>query len=190
MSIHVTDRVKVVHADGELSCLIGAIGKVDRIHELATGRIAIVKIIPDDVNCYREIVVKFPVENLEKVEPEIEIPEGAKLISKEDFEGALKKITNPETVFANADDPTHALFEGLATTLFGCKLMTILFNESDTVILTEDDFVRSLWDACNPAIGRNGVIPSVRAYDGLLMAVTSIIHLRHIVEILFGGSHD
>lgn len=190
MSIHVNDQVKVVHADGELSCLIGAIGKVDRIHELATGRIAIVKIVPDDVTCYREIVVKFPVENLEKVEPKIEIPEGAKQITKEDFGAALKEVTSPDKIFSEVSgNRIHDLLEGLAAVAFGCKLKEILFKESDVVILTEDDFVRSLWDACNPAsvVKRSD---KTSAFDGLPVALASVIRLRGLVEILFGGSDD
>lgn len=190
MSIHVNDRVKVVHADGELSCLIGAIGKVDRIHELATGRIAIVKIVPDDETCYREIVVKFPVENLEKVEPKIEIPEGAKQITKEDFGAALKEVTSPEAVFSEGSrDHILDLLEGMAAVAFGCHLKEILFKESDVVVLTENDFVRSLWDACNPAAAVKNT-DTASAFDGLPVALASVIRLRGLVEILFGGSDD
>lgn len=191
MSIKVNDRVKVVKADGELSPLVGATGEVIRIYDLSR-TIAAVKITPDETIA-REIIIKLPVENLEKIgsqTQETEIPEGAKQISEADFKTALKEITNPETVFSDVSDPIHAMLEGMAATLFGLKLANILFEDTDVVIVTENDFVRALWKACDPTAVADNAAIETSAFDGLLMAVSSVIRLRELVPILFGGSND
>ena len=190
MSIHVNDQVKVVRADGELSCLIGAIGKVDRIHELATGRIAIVKIIPDET-CYREIVVKFPVENLERVDAKTEIPEGAKQISEADFEAALEELTNPEKLLSGkSGNPMVGFTRILTAKLIGDGVKAKIFKDQDVVVMTEGEFSAVLWDACNPVAVDEMVNNKMGAAKTLKVSITAMITLEEIVGILFGEERE
>lgn len=190
MNINVNDRVRVIRADGELIPLIGAIGEVDRIHELATGRIAIVKIIPDET-CYREIVVKFPVENLEKVEPKTEIPEGAKQISEADFEAALKELTDPEKMLSGkSGNPMVGFTRLLTAKLVGDGVKKRVFEDQDVVVMTEEEFSVALWDACNPVAVDEFTGNKMGAAKTLKVSITTIITLEEIVDILFGGSND
>lgn len=186
MSINVNDRVRVIRAEGELIPLIGAIGKVDRIHELATGRIAIVKIVPDET-CYREIVVKFPVENLEKVEPKTEIPEGAKQITKGDFEAAIEEITNPEKALSGGSNPMATLTKIMTAKIVGDVVKDNIFKDQDAVVMTENEFSSALWDACNPVAVDGKTGNKTGAAKTLRVSITAMITLEEIVGILFGS---
>ena len=178
MNIKVNDLVKVV-ANRYYPGTVGSIGKVIRIHDFASP-VAIVE--------FSKCTAKIPVEHLEKVEVKSEIPEGAKQITREDFAAALNAITNPEAVISEeSDDRFRDLLEGLAALAFGLKLSRTLFKDSDEVILTEDDFVSALWDACNPAdeVKRT---PNVSAFDGLRVALASVVRLRGLNSFNFPNS--
>ena len=182
MSIKVGDRVTIVDT-AAFSPLNGEIGEVLRIYEV-NPPVAYVVLESGKAG------IKIPLDFLEKVEPKVEIPEGAKQITKEDFGAALKEITSPEAVISEGSgDHFRDLLEGLAALAFGIKLNQSLFKDSDVVILTEDDFVRSLWDACNPAAPIENA-DNVSAFDGLPAALASVIRLRGLVKILFGESDD
>lgn len=185
MSIKENDRVRIIRAEGELAPLIGAIGEVERIHDLSTGRIAIVKIIPDE-NVAREIVVKFRVENLEKVEPKAEIPEGAKQITKADFEAAIEEITSPEKALSGGSNPMATLTEIMTAKIVGDGVKDKIFKDQDAIVMTADDFVVALWDACNPSTVDETAGNKLGVRKTVKIAITAIICLEEIVDILFG----
>ena len=143
------------------------------------------------------VTAKVEVSNLRKVEaqenaePKAEIPEGAKRITKVEFMAALQKITSPEAIFSGKSvDPIHALTDGLSAILFGHKAASIIFEDKDVAILTEDDLVGALWDACDPAVMSEETGRKQSAFDCLLTSVTAVIVLRDLVTILFGEPEE
>ena len=183
MNIKVNDRVKVVSGSMD-----GCTGKVIRIHDF---------IVPVAIVEFDGCTAKIQVKDLEKVEPQENqeakngIPEGAKRITKDEYRDALQKITSPEAIFSGGSaDPTHALIEGLSAIVFGRKVEKILFKDKDAVILTEDDLVGVLWNACDPVAMVKEVNLKQSALGALLMSVSSVIVLRDLVTILFGVSEN
>lgn len=192
MSINVSDRVRVIRAEGEQAPLIGAIGKVERIYSLATGDIAIVQILPDEMIA-REIFVKLPVEYLEKVgsqTQETEIPEGAKKISEADFEAALEELTDPGKMLSGRSNAMVGFTRLLTAKLVGDGVKAKIFKDQDIVVMTEEEFSAVLWDACNPVAVDEITGNKMGAAKTLKIAITAIITLEEIVGILFGGSEE
>lgn len=192
MSIKENDRVQVIKAEGELSPLVGAIGEVIRIYELGAGNIAAVRIIPDETIA-REIVVKLPVENLEKVAAqtqETEIPEGAKQISKADFEAALDEITSPEKILSSGSNSMVGFTKLLTAKIVGDNVKNELFKDQDVIVVTEEEFIVALWNACNPISVDGTTGNKMGARKTVKISITAIISLEEIVDILFGGSND
>lgn len=194
MSIKENDRVRVIKAEGELSPLIGASGTVKRIYELGTGDIAAVQIIPDETIA-REIFVKLPVENLEKVGPqenrETEIPEGAKQIFKADFEAALKRVTSPDHAFGDKSrDPMAGFLASITTMIVGKEVTEKIFEDQDVIVMTEDELISALWSACNPVSVYESVDKKMSPRKCITVAMTAMISFEEIVGIIFGGSND
>lgn len=192
MSIKENDRVKVIKAEGELSPLIGATGTVKRIYELSAGDIAAVQIIPDETIA-REIFVKLPVENLEKVGPqenrETEIPEGAKRITKADFEAALAEITSPEKMHESGSNLLGTFTRIMTAKIIGDSVRDKIFEDQDVVIMTEEEFISTLWKACDPVTTSESVKKGLSARKCVHVAITAMIGLEEIVGIIFGGSN-
>jgi ribosomal protein L24 len=174
MAIKENATVKVIGGFYE-----GRTGKVARLYpDLNTATVAI-----DGVNR----LVKIRMDALEEVNVKIEIPEGAKRITKEEFITALQKVVSPEEIFSGSSNPLFAMLEGLAATMLGHKMVKTLFKDEDAVILTEDDLVGALWNTCDPvAIAKEGV-DNHSAFDVMLISTSSVITLRDLVTILFGA---
>lgn len=179
MRINVGDKVRVDASMGYLHNVMGETGEVVHVYDFLVP-MAVVKF-------ENGVTAKVEVSNLRKVEPKAEIPESAKQITKAEFMAALQKITSPEAIFSGKSvDPIHALTEGLSAILFGHKAARIIFEDKDVAILTEDDLVGALWDACDPAVMSEETNRKHSAFDGLLMSVSAVIVLRDLVTILFG----
>lgn len=183
MAIRVNTPVKVI--DGDYA---GKTGKV--IDIFATLGTAIVSF--DDNGDVGKVSLSSLIEIQDQKKPvEPEIPEGAKKISRADFMSALIKVTDPATILSDAVNPVdflHATLEGMASITFGHKLAADLFKDTDVAVVTEDDFVRALWKTCDPtSVAKRSREAS--AFDSLLMSVSSVIRLRDLVEILFGGEN-
>ena len=193
MRIKENDRVKVIKAEGELSPLVGAIGEVIRIYELGAGDIAAVRIIPDETIA-REIVVKLPVENLEKVTAqtrETEIPEGAKQISKADFEEALARVTNPGAALSDTKlNPIAALTKIMTGKIIGDAAKDKIFKDRDVVITNEEQFIVMLWNACDPVTVAETVGKKMSMRKCVDVALAAFVTMGEIIPILFGESDD
>lgn len=182
MNVRENDRVQAVGGFHD-----GKVGTVKTVYDIVD--MAIVDF--DDgtvgkVSLDRLVKIKSQ-ENQEAKSETPEIPEGAKQITKVEFVDALRKITSPEAIFSNKSvNPIHALTEGLSAILFGHKAAKIIFEDDDVAILTEDDLVGALWDACDPAVMCEEADCKQSAFAGLLMSVSAVIILRDLVTILFG----
>lgn len=191
MRINVDDKVKIVNVEGVLARYEDKIGKVDRIFYETIPPIAIVQF--DGEDC---IFTKVPLVNLVKVEIEAqvetasEIPEGAKKISRAEFRAALERVTHPNNIFTERSGGMSAFVRGVTTMIVGEAVETAIFKDADGVVMTEDEFVSELWSACNPVAISESVKKGMPASNCIHVALTALIGLEDVVEILFGGSDD
>lgn len=189
MRVNVGDKVRVDASMGYLSNVMGVTGEVIQIYEFLVP-MAVVK-FENGVTAKVEVSNLRKVEAQENAEPKSEIPEGAKQITKADFEAALKRVTSPDHVLGdNSRDPMGGLMRSITTMIVGKKVTDKIFENQNAVVMTEDEFISALWEACNPNSVAEAVEKKMSVRKCITVAMTAIISFEEIVEILFGGSND
>lgn len=182
MSIKVNDRVKVMACEGYLDLFKDRTGKVTRIFETLSVPIAIVELEDDNGS-----TIKVPVNNLVKVKPQEteDVPEGAKLITKEAFDCAIVESTSGFAA-KNGD-----VMRGISGLIVGADIGKKLFGSQDSVVMTKDEFIVALWDGCSPVNVRESVAGKMTLDQSLPVAITAIAAMRTLANILFDESdHD
>lgn len=163
----------------------GKTGKVVKVHDYID--IALVSF--DD----NGDVGKVPLSALVEVQPQadrivdvkIVIPEGAKKITRADFDKAIVTATRPD--FENPGDFMDAITHGLASGIVGGIAANKIFGDQDVVVMTRDDLVVALWDGCNPKnVNESSGFPIAKS---LAISTGAIIALKKIVDILFGAEN-
>lgn len=187
MSIKVNDKVRIV--DNECFSLYnGAVGEVLQVYDVNP---PVAYVVLDD----NRAGFKIPVSSLVKIEPRevvednksLEIPTGAKQITKVDFGKALSEITSPERLL-KSNGGTADFTKLITAKIIGDKIKDIIFKDSDAVIMTEEEFILALWNACNPVLTNKIVADKMRVRDCVSVSVAGVIGLRDIIDILFGES--
>lgn len=190
MSIKVNDKVRVDRSMGYLTSVMGVIGTVAQVYDFLVP-MAIVKF-------ENGITAKVEVSNLRKVEPQEnqepkpvtpEIPEGAKQITKDDFEAALMEVTNP----LGDMDKGHslsALVDAMMGMIVGKEVAAKIFKDQDFVIMTEDQFTGALWDGCNPEIVHKSAGKNLTVFQSMKISVAAVIALKNIVGVLFSDGSE
>lgn len=190
MNIKPNDKVKILNAEGYLAELEGVTGTVERVYPEHTPPIAIVK-FEEDPTVASCMTVKVYIDNLVKVEPEVEIPEGAKQISKDDFDAALKEITSPERALSNNKiEPTKLFFAAMTTMIIGRKVSERLFENQSSITVTEDQFIDAIWSACSPVNVSEGIDNKISVRKCAHISLTTTLDLLEIVPILFGEGEE
>ena len=192
MKINIGDTVRVVEAPSDLSAFIGKTGKVERLYAELNPPIAYV-VFEEDELIARSMGFKVPLSHLEKVEIEAdpEIPEGAKQITKADFDKALAEITAPDRAFSDTGlDPMAALTKVLTTKIVFRNAGEEIFRDREVVTMREDEFVSIFWRACDPVVVSESVDKKMSVRKCIGIALTAMIDLDEIVGILFGGSEE
>lgn len=190
MSIKVNDKVRVDTSMGYLSNVMGLTGTVIQVYDFLVP-MAIVKF-------ENGITAKVEVSNLIKVEAQEnqeaklvtpEIPEGAKRITKSDFEAALMAVANP--VGGMSERNPMAVFVGSMTAMIvGKNVAAKIFKDQDSVVMTEDQFTAALWDGCNPENVSESVGEKIPVSKCMRVSITAIISLENIVGVLFSDNSD
>ena len=183
MSIRENDIVKVITTEPWFEAVKGMIGEVRAIHELGADNIAIVKF--DDGS-----FAKLPLDGLVKVtlkgDLEAEaIPEGAKRITKADFEKALTEST---IALMTGGDSMKYLLSSMTGTIVGSRIRDNLFKSEDVITLTEDQYIATIWDACSPESISNSIDNNMSVNRCIDVGVAAIIALKRTINILFGES--
>lgn len=182
--INVNDRVKVVAGFGWVRMFNGWVGVVQRMHELRADTVAIVefedgttaKISVDDL-------VKVEYKSRETEDPNT-IPEGAKRITADDFGDAVAKSTASFAV--NVGDIT----KGMSGLLVGADIGRKLFESRDSVVMTKDEVIATLWDGCSPANVCDSVDGETSLDKSFVISINAIESLREVADILFGESKN
>ena len=166
----------------------GMTGKVDRIYPSLN--MAIVSF--DDV----DVVGKVSLSSLEVVkpqetaaEPKSEIPEGAKRISKGDFEETLAVVTDTRRLLEGSD-PMFSLSRILTAKIVGESVRDQIFKDQDAVVMTEDDFIVALWNVCNPVAVAEKIQNKMSISKTAKISVVAFSTLMELTEILYGGEND
>lgn len=185
MAIHENATVKVIGGIHE-----GKTGKVVKIHEYAD--LAIVSF--DDNGDLGKVslsaLVEVQPQESRIVDVKIEIPEGAKKISRVDFEAALKRVTSPDRVLGdNSRDPMGGFMRSITTMIVGKKVTDKIFEDQDVVVMTEDEFISALWGACDPVTVSDDVDKKLSSRKCITVAMTAIISFEEIVESFFGAEN-
>lgn len=175
MNVRENDRVQVV---GDI--FDGKVGTVKSVYN-SLG-MAVVK--------FDEGVAKVPLSCLVKIksqenaEPKTEIPEGAKKISRADFEVAL--IDSSQYMASRVSShPLTAVIGSSIGTIVGANIADKIFKDQDVVVMTEDQFVAELWVNCNPKAVGEMIGNLMNLGNNMDVAIAAIMNLRKIPGILF-----
>lgn len=180
MAIHENATVRVIDGSKKFET-----GKVAHVYD-ALG-IAIVQFENGDLG-------KVALASLVEIEPQenreikSEIPEGAKKISRADFDAAVDEAT-VSVIGGNYRNPEAGLVGALVGSIVGRDAGDKIFKDQDVVVITEEDLVVALWDACNPKCVSASVDNRHSIVDCLDVSVAAILSLRKIGRILFGAEN-
>ena len=161
----------------------GRIGKVCRVYPASD--VAIVAF--DDNGDVGKIVLSALVEVLpQEKAPEPEIPEGAKKITRSDFEELFHKCTL-NSLYGRGN-PVGNLAKTAILLSTRDRVCREIFGDRDGVVMTEIEFISAVWNALNPrnliemveTIGKSPLKPGK-------LSVAAYIGYEEIVGVLFGG---
>lgn len=115
--------------------------------------------------------------------------EGAKRISKVDFEAAIAEVTKPDKL--NPDAFMVALAGIVGAITISRKLREDLFKDSDVIVMTADHLAEIVWDSCSPKKVSESVNNDIPISKALNISTAISVTLSRIVPILFSESyHD
>lgn len=124
------------------------------------------------------------------VDVKIEIPEGAKKISRADFEAELKRVTSPtHGLNDNSRDAMSNFLRSITTMLIGKKVTEKIFEDQDVIVVTEDGLISAIWSVCDPVSVCEMVDGKMSPRKCITVAMTAMIGFEEIVGILFGAEN-
>lgn len=174
--MNIGDKVKVA-ANGKTGVIISS-------YNFTPDNIAIVRLDDNET-------IKIRMEDLIKLdaqtEQDSEIPEGARPISKGEFEDAVDEVTKPENHPGGMDrkNPMVSLIGVLVGVIVGGKIAEKVFKDTEVITVTKDQLVGIIWDGCNPE--NMADLPG----DNMTTSIAAIMTLRNIVKIFFpSGSEE
>lgn len=197
MNIKINDKVMIVNAEGVLERFNGKVGRVDRIYYEVTPPVAMVVFEYEPGIAFNEMV-KVSVDNLAKVEPqenqevESDIPEGAREISKDDFDAALKTVTDPKNHPAGIieSNPMASLMGSMVGVIVGKTIESDIFGDQDVITITEEELLATIWDGCNPVKMEKILNGKKPAKECAYMSLSAMMTLQNIPGVLFGESEQ
>lgn len=107
----------------------------------------------------------------------VEIPEGAKKISRNEFLEAIAQVTKPDKIIEKVGEE-KSMYVGLAAVMGGVKLTERLFGEDEIIVIDKERLIHE-------------IAGSVADEDPKFMIVGLMngIILRGVVDILFGAEN-
>lgn len=183
-TIKANDRVKVVVGTRYYDILGNQIGQVLRTYDFADG-VAIVE-FPEGMTVKIAIddLVKIEVKPQETEEAKVEIPEGVKRITEEEFRKAVIEVTSD---FAANNG---GFMRGATGVIMGANISSKLFKSQDSVVMTKDELIVTLWDGCNPVNVSESTGGEMPLDKSLSVSISGIISLRKIADILFDDESE
>lgn len=177
------DKVVLTEAVSGYETFVGKVGEVLATSEhefLPGGGVALVdweteagKISYDHLEMYQP-----------EEEPSHEIPEGARVITREDFDAAMDVLNDPVRILSS-DHRASDFVSFVCNMATRNRLEDVLFKTADEVVMSELGFCTALWDACNPTIIHLEGDPLRAPRESLQVAIASVIGIRELAKILF-----
>lgn len=178
MSLKKGMKVRIVTEDPFLSEIKNEVGTVHEIYE--DMGVVIVK-IPGGA-------AKVPIEFLEEVKEENPANQkpGARRITKEEFEDAISKVSNPEKLLKVVERGSDVMFVNILGSLIGKKISGKIFKDQSEIEITKLDFAVLLWSECGPEkLSADPGISGLISEKPLHLSVMSIMVLEEMVGVLF-----
>lgn len=195
MKIKEADTVKIVCEIGFVSEFRGQTGVVERVYELSHGGgVAVVKLdsggtLKVRVDDLVKVKQPKPAEPIKPVEPEI--PEGAKKIFKDDVKAFVVSLVDPsKLIFSDGGSGIRDLIHMLTLRVVGDKVIEKIFIGQDAVVMSADELVSALWDACNPVFLSDMIDKKMSAARCREVALASFMELSEIVPTIFDESEN
>lgn len=183
MAIRVNTPVKVI--DGHYADKTGKV--IDIFETLGTAIVSF-----DDNGDVGKVslsaLIEIAPQDSKIVDVKIEIPEGAKKISRADFDAVLADLADPAKI-ASDRNPIVALTTILTVKIVGDGIRDKIFEDQDVVVMREEDFVAALWDACNPVNLKETIGFKESISRTIKVGITALISLESIVGTLFGADN-
>lgn len=172
MTINENTRVKVISGYYR-----GRTGKVTRFYNWAD--FAFVTF--DDTGDVGKVVFSDLVEIPE------EIPEDAKEITRSKYNEALLSATQ------TSDDGKYLIAipetDGSLTGYFvGMTVGDYIFKDKDVVVMTEEEFISTLWEGCNPILQNEKINNQMKPVSVMDVSITGLLTMRKLARCLFGDS--
>lgn len=124
----------------------------------------------------------------QETEPKTEIPEGAKKISRADFEVAFIE-SNQFLRECTTENPTSGIVTTAVGTIVGKNIADKLFKDQDVVVMTEDQFTAALWTGCSPE-ATSGIIGGLMGVGKTIdVSIAALMSMRKIPDLLFGAEN-
>ena len=184
MKFNVNDKVLIASDDLHISSFKCKVATVKKIYTEVNPPVAFVEV--EDPATGDTVGFKVALADLVAIEYK---PEGAREITKSDFDAALDDVTRPDKMLSNVKvDPYKRFLATMVAIKVGCKAEREIFSDSDSVVMTEDQFVDALWNVCSPTALVEKVDGKMSAYACMDVAFAAIAILKDIVPILFGES--
>lgn len=173
MTIHENSTVKVIGGLYD-----GKTGKVVKVHDYAD--IAVVSF--DDNGDLGKVslsaLVEVQPQTDQIVDVKIEIPEGAKKISRAEFMDAITQVTKPDKIVERLG-AEKGILASLSALIMGMKLLDRMFGENDIIVITKDQLFHE-------------IAAAVADEDPqfMLVAFACSLILRDIADIIFTDGSD
>jgi hypothetical protein len=188
MKINVNDKVLISSNDEVIGAYNGEVATVKRIYPDVTPPIAYVEIEADLVA--RTLGLKVPIADLVLIreEPKSEIPGGAREITKEDFDAALKTVTLPTNHPAGIikSNPMASFLGGMVGAIAGEEIKSEIFGDHDVVVITEEQLIEKIWNGCSPIKISEAFGGKKSAKESVLMSLSAMMTLQNVPGVLFG----
>lgn len=182
MTIREKTRVRVIAGFYE-----GKTGKINSVHPEAGVAIVSFEENGDVGKVNLSDLIEIQAQPEEKAP---EIPEGAKQISRADFDKAIDDLVSPARILFSGGNP-HTVVAKLSAIMASRRIVgDKIFDGATSVVMTEDEFVSALWIACDPRNMIPGDKSCVSAHRLTKLAVAMVIGLEEVVEILFGSPEN
>lgn len=189
MKINVNDKVLISSENEIIGAYNGKVATVKRIYTEVTPPIAYVE-IEEDPEVANTVGFKVPLADLVAIpdEPKSEIPEGAREITKADFDEAVNAVTSPDNLPEGVERTTVRMITLLTNRILAGDVRKEIFKDRNSVIMTEDEFTAALWNSCRPEVVANasGNKNSWRGYAHISIGL--MLSFEDMIPILFGES--
>lgn len=151
----------------------GKTGKVVKVHEYVDTAIVSFDDNGDVGKVSLSALVEVQPQADRIVDVKIEIPEGAKKISRDEFMEAIAQVTRPGKLVERLG-ADRAMFAGLSTLALGLRVIERMFGEDEVIVITKDQLFSEI-----------AATMSSEKPEHMMITLACGLILRDIADIIF-----